>query len=129
LRRRLAARLAEGELLLQHAADEALDPDDRLARHVGQDQRLVVAIARRLQGRQDRRRSLVRGRADVAPTMEWLVETLLVNELKARLDDETLLADPIVYTLDEGASPATSAGSSSASPDGAGASARPRPWL
>jgi hypothetical protein len=46
---------------------------------------------------------LVRGRADVAPTMEWLVEDLLVNELKARLDDETLLADPIVYTLDEGA--------------------------
>jgi hypothetical protein len=46
---------------------------------------------------------LVRGRADVAPTMEWLVENLLVNELKARLDDETLLADPIVYTLDEGA--------------------------
>jgi hypothetical protein len=46
---------------------------------------------------------LVRGRADVAPTMEWLVESLLVNELKARLDGETLLADPIVYTLDEGA--------------------------
>jgi hypothetical protein len=35
--------------------------------------------------------------------MEWLVENLLVNELKARLDGNTLLADPIVYTLDEGA--------------------------
>jgi hypothetical protein len=46
---------------------------------------------------------LVRGRADVAPTMEWLVENLLVNELKARLDGATLLADPIVYTLDEAA--------------------------
>jgi hypothetical protein len=46
---------------------------------------------------------LVRGRADVAPTMEWLVEDLLVNPLKARLDGDTLLADPIVYTLDEGA--------------------------
>jgi hypothetical protein len=43
---------------------------------------------------------LVRGRADVAPTMEWLAERFLVEELKARLGDE-LLADPIVYTLDE----------------------------
>jgi hypothetical protein len=32
--------------------------------------------------------------------MEWLVENLLVHELKARLGD-VLLADPIVYTLDE----------------------------
>jgi hypothetical protein len=46
---------------------------------------------------------LVRGRADVAPTMEWLVENLLVDELKARLGRDVLLADPIVYTLDESA--------------------------
>ena len=46
---------------------------------------------------------LVRGRADVAPTMEWLVESLVVDELKARLGDDVLLADPIVYTLDEAA--------------------------
>jgi small-conductance mechanosensitive channel len=44
---------------------------------------------------------LVRGRADVLPTMEWLAEQFLVEELKARLGDE-LIADPIVYTLDEG---------------------------
>jgi moderate conductance mechanosensitive channel len=43
---------------------------------------------------------LVRGLADVAPTMEWLVEVFLVQELKARASD-VLLADPIVYTLDE----------------------------
>jgi small-conductance mechanosensitive channel len=43
---------------------------------------------------------LVRGLADVAPTMEWLVEVFLVQELKARASD-ALLADPIVYTLDE----------------------------
>ena len=43
---------------------------------------------------------LVRGLADVAPTMEWLVEVFLVQELKARAS-EALLADPIVYTLDE----------------------------
>jgi hypothetical protein len=45
---------------------------------------------------------LVRGTADVAPTMEWLAEGLLVGALKAQLQDESLLADPIVYTLDEG---------------------------
>lgn len=44
---------------------------------------------------------LVRGRADVAPTLEWLVENLLVDELNARLGDDVLLAEPIVYTLDE----------------------------
>lgn len=43
---------------------------------------------------------LVRGLADIAPTMEWLVEVFLVQELKARASD-VLLADPIVYTLDE----------------------------
>ena len=45
---------------------------------------------------------LVRGQADVAPTMEWLAENLLPARLKASLSDETLLADPIVYTIDEG---------------------------
>jgi len=45
---------------------------------------------------------LVRGQADVAPTMEWLAEGLLVASLKAQLAGEALLADPIVYTLDEG---------------------------
>jgi hypothetical protein len=45
---------------------------------------------------------LVRARADVAPTMEWLAEVYLVEELKARAN-EWLLADPIVYTLDEDA--------------------------
>jgi small conductance mechanosensitive channel len=45
---------------------------------------------------------LVRGRADVAPTMEWLAEGLLVAALKAQLRSESLLADPIVYTIDEG---------------------------
>jgi len=46
---------------------------------------------------------LVRGRADVAPTMEWLAENLLVGALKGQLRSDALLADPIVYTLDEGA--------------------------
>ena len=45
---------------------------------------------------------LVRGRADVPPTMEWLVEGLLVGALKSQLSPDSLLADPIVYTLDEG---------------------------
>jgi moderate conductance mechanosensitive channel len=43
---------------------------------------------------------LVRGRADVPPTLEWLAEDLLVRRVQSQLDD-TLLADPIVYTLDE----------------------------
>jgi hypothetical protein len=46
---------------------------------------------------------LVRGRADVAPTLEWLAEELLVGTLNSRLRSESLLAEPIVYTLDEGA--------------------------
>jgi moderate conductance mechanosensitive channel len=46
---------------------------------------------------------LVRGRADVAPTMEWLAEDFLRTALRSRLPDETLLAEPIIYTLDEGA--------------------------
>jgi small-conductance mechanosensitive channel len=45
---------------------------------------------------------LVRARADVAPTMEWLAEQFLVEELKAWASD-SLLTDPIVYTLDEDA--------------------------
>jgi moderate conductance mechanosensitive channel len=45
---------------------------------------------------------LVRGEADVAPTMEWLAESLLVGRLKASLAGDALLADPIVYTIDEG---------------------------
>lgn len=46
---------------------------------------------------------LVRGRADVAPTMEWLAEDLLVRRLRSQLPPETLLAEPFVYTLDESA--------------------------
>jgi hypothetical protein len=34
--------------------------------------------------------------------MEWLAEDLLVGALKAQLRSESLLAEPIVYTLDEG---------------------------
>ena len=45
---------------------------------------------------------LVRGVVDVAPTMEWLAEDLLVGALKAQLRSEVLLSDPLVYTLDEG---------------------------
>jgi len=45
---------------------------------------------------------LVRAQADVAPTMEWLAEGLLAGRLKAQLGSESLLADPIIYTLDEG---------------------------
>jgi hypothetical protein len=45
---------------------------------------------------------MVRGVVDVAPTMEWLAEDLLVGALQAQLGD-VLRAGPIVYTLDEGA--------------------------
>jgi small-conductance mechanosensitive channel len=45
---------------------------------------------------------LVRARAYVPPTMEWLAEVFLVEELKARAGG-WLIADPIVYTLDEDA--------------------------
>jgi moderate conductance mechanosensitive channel len=44
---------------------------------------------------------LVRVRADVAPTMEWLAEDLLVRRLKSQLPEDVLLAEPIAYTLDE----------------------------
>jgi moderate conductance mechanosensitive channel len=46
---------------------------------------------------------LVRGQADVAPTMEWLAESLLPARLKATLSAESLLTDPTVYTIDEAA--------------------------
>ena len=45
---------------------------------------------------------LVRGQADVAPTMEWLAESLLPGRLRATLSADALLTDPIVYTIDEG---------------------------
>lgn len=44
---------------------------------------------------------LVRGQADVAPTMEWLAESLLPGRLKATLSADALLTDPTVYTIDE----------------------------
>jgi moderate conductance mechanosensitive channel len=44
---------------------------------------------------------LVRGKADVAPTLEWLAEDLLVARLKAQVPPDVMLADPIVYTIDE----------------------------
>lgn len=44
---------------------------------------------------------LVRGRADVAPTMEWLAEDFLRTAIKSRLSSDVLLAEPIIYTLDE----------------------------
>jgi hypothetical protein len=34
--------------------------------------------------------------------MEWLAEGLLVSVLKAQLRGQSLLAEPIVYTLDQG---------------------------
>jgi small conductance mechanosensitive channel len=46
--------------------------------------------------------TLVRIRADVPPTMEWLVEQFLAKLLASRLKD-SLVADPLVYTLDEAA--------------------------
>ncbi|HWE81514.1 MAG TPA: mechanosensitive ion channel family protein [Gaiellaceae bacterium] len=45
---------------------------------------------------------LVRIRAEVPPTMEWLVEQFLVKSLAARLGG-SLAAEPLVYTLDEAA--------------------------
>jgi moderate conductance mechanosensitive channel len=46
--------------------------------------------------------SLVRIRADVPPTMEWLVEDFLARLLGTRLAD-SLVAEPLVYTLDDAA--------------------------
>jgi hypothetical protein len=46
---------------------------------------------------------LVRARADVPPTLEWLAESLLVAALREQLDEDDLVTGPIVYTLDEGA--------------------------
>ena len=39
---------------------------------------------------------LVRGRADVAPTMEWLAEDFLRTAIKSRLSSDVLLAEPII---------------------------------
>jgi small conductance mechanosensitive channel len=46
--------------------------------------------------------TLVRVRADVPPTMEWLAEQYLATVLKTRLD-HALVTEPLVYTLDEAA--------------------------
>ena len=35
--------------------------------------------------------------------MEWLAEDFLQTALKGRLPEEVLLAEPVIYTLDEGA--------------------------
>ncbi|MFL5959554.1 MAG: mechanosensitive ion channel family protein [Gaiellaceae bacterium] len=45
---------------------------------------------------------LVRVQCDVPPTMEWLAENLLPARLRSEIGD-TLLAEPIVYTLDASA--------------------------
>jgi hypothetical protein len=45
---------------------------------------------------------LVRLRAEVPPTMEWLVETYLAGALRSGLGDG-LVVEPLVYTLDEAA--------------------------
>jgi small-conductance mechanosensitive channel len=45
---------------------------------------------------------LVRGRADVAPTMEWLAEEYLRTAIKHQMREDALLTEPIIYTLDEG---------------------------
>jgi hypothetical protein len=44
---------------------------------------------------------LVRATADVPPSLEWLAEGFLVAMIRAQLSEESLLAGPIVYTLDE----------------------------
>jgi moderate conductance mechanosensitive channel len=46
--------------------------------------------------------TLIRIRADVPPTMEWLAEEYLAGALEARLED-ALVSKPLVYTLDESA--------------------------
>jgi small conductance mechanosensitive channel len=46
--------------------------------------------------------TLIRIRADVPPTMEWLAEDYLAGALEARLED-ALVSKPLVYTLDESA--------------------------
>jgi small-conductance mechanosensitive channel len=45
---------------------------------------------------------LVRGRADVAPTMEWLAEDYLRTAIRHQMREDALLTEPIIYTLDEG---------------------------
>lgn len=46
---------------------------------------------------------LIRAQCDVPPTMEWLAETYLPTTLRAELDGDGLLTEPMVYTLDESA--------------------------
>ncbi|HWB21797.1 MAG TPA: mechanosensitive ion channel family protein [Gaiellaceae bacterium] len=45
---------------------------------------------------------LVRLKAEVPPTMEWLVETYLAGALRSSLGD-SLVVEPLVYTLDDAA--------------------------
>jgi hypothetical protein len=45
----------------------------------------------------------VRATADVPPSLEWLAEGLLDAIIRAQMPEDSLLAGPIVYTLDEGA--------------------------
>ena len=85
------------------------DPDDARRAIEGVGRRAPVAEARFLrpprvveQRELGEGTRLVRGVADVAPTIEWLAEGLLVGALKAQLGTDSLLAEPIVYTLDEG---------------------------
>ena len=44
---------------------------------------------------------LVRATADVPPSLEWLAEGLLTALIRGQLSEDTLVAGPIVYTLDE----------------------------
>jgi mechanosensitive ion channel-like protein len=96
------------------------DPDDARRAIEGVGRRSPVGEARFLPPRVIDERELgegawlVRGRADVAPTMEWLAEGLLVAALKAQLRSESLLAEPIIYTSTRGRSRDTSAACSCA---------------
>jgi small conductance mechanosensitive channel len=45
---------------------------------------------------------LVRGKADVPPSLEWLAEGLLATLIRGQIAEDELVAGPIVYTLDEG---------------------------
>jgi small conductance mechanosensitive channel len=45
---------------------------------------------------------LVRGKADVPPSLEWLAEGLLATLIRGQIPEDELVAGPIVYTLDEG---------------------------
>jgi small conductance mechanosensitive channel len=45
---------------------------------------------------------LVRGKADVPPSLEWLAEGLLATLIRGQIPEDALVAGPIVYTLDPG---------------------------